>query len=52
MILKSNCNYIFGGFTPCKWDKNSNLFVQDDSLISFLFSQTHNEIYPIIEEKK
>ncbi|CAD8205163.1 unnamed protein product [Paramecium octaurelia] len=52
MIFKSKSGYIFGGYTPCKWNYNLNSYVQDDTLSSFLFSQTHDEIYPVKRDQQ
>ncbi|CAD8211608.1 unnamed protein product [Paramecium pentaurelia] len=48
MIFKSKSGYIFGAFSPCNWISNCNgAYVQDNTLSSFIFSQTHDQIYPI-----
>ncbi|CAD8126869.1 unnamed protein product [Paramecium sonneborni] len=52
MIFKSKSGNIFGGFSPCQWQLNLNNYVQDNSLSSFLFSQTHDQIYPLKEAHK
>ncbi|CAD8144083.1 unnamed protein product [Paramecium octaurelia] len=52
MIFKSKSGNIFGEYTPCKWNYNLNSYVQDDTLSSFLFSQTHDEIYPLKLQSK
>ncbi|CAD8118081.1 unnamed protein product [Paramecium primaurelia] len=44
--------YIFGGYSPCQWQQNKNNYVQDDTLSSFLFSQTHDQIYPLKQDQK
>ncbi|CAD8113900.1 unnamed protein product [Paramecium primaurelia] len=50
MIFKSKSGYIFGAFSPCNWISNcSGAYVQDNTLSSFIFSQTHDQIYPIKE---
>ncbi|CAD8215521.1 unnamed protein product [Paramecium octaurelia] len=51
IIFKSSSGYIFGGYSPCSWHQSKG-FVQDDTLSSFLFSQTHNQIYPLKQDKK
>ncbi|CAD8130993.1 unnamed protein product [Paramecium sonneborni] len=43
--------YIFGGYSPCQQQKNQG-YVQDDTLSSFLFSQTHSQIYPLKQDRK
>ncbi|CAD8070398.1 unnamed protein product [Paramecium sonneborni] len=47
MVFKSNTNYICGAFSPCQWLQHLGNYVVDDTLQSFLFSQNHNQIYPI-----
>ncbi|CAD8214094.1 unnamed protein product [Paramecium octaurelia] len=51
MIFQSQSGYIFGGYSPCRWQNNTS-YVQDDTLSSFIFSQTHDSIYPLILDKK
>ncbi|CAD8158093.1 unnamed protein product [Paramecium octaurelia] len=45
MIFQSKSEYIFGAYSPCKWllDQGD---VADPTYASFLFSQTHNLVYP------
>ncbi|CAD8201885.1 unnamed protein product [Paramecium pentaurelia] len=52
MIFKSKSGYIFGGFSPCQWNQNLNNYVQDNTMSSFLFSQTHDQIYPLKDANK
>ncbi|CAD8185151.1 unnamed protein product [Paramecium octaurelia] len=52
MIFQSKSDYIFGAYSPCKWVNNLNTYVQDDTLSSFIFSQTHNQIYPLKQDRK
>ncbi|CAD8076581.1 unnamed protein product [Paramecium primaurelia] len=48
MVFKSKSDHIFGGYSPCQWYVTpSNFYVADNTLSSFLFSQTHNKIYPL-----
>ncbi|CAD8145784.1 unnamed protein product [Paramecium octaurelia] len=47
MVFKSNTNYICGAFSPCQWLQHLGNYVLDDTLQSFLFSQNHNQIYPL-----
>ncbi|CAD8129773.1 unnamed protein product [Paramecium sonneborni] len=51
IIFKSKSGNIFGGFSPCKWQYYQG-YVQDNTLSSFLFSQTHDQIYPLKEANK
>ncbi|CAD8129022.1 unnamed protein product [Paramecium sonneborni] len=53
-VFKSSSGAIFGSYTPCKWVKmDANYqFFQDDSCSSFIFSQTHDQIYPLKQERK
>ncbi|CAK58977.1 unnamed protein product (macronuclear) [Paramecium tetraurelia] len=44
MIFKSRTQYIFGGFSPCQC-LISGSWQTDEQQQSFLFSQTHDEIY-------
>ncbi|CAD8153613.1 unnamed protein product [Paramecium pentaurelia] len=52
MIFKSLSGNVFGGYSPCVWQHHSGIYVQDDSLTSFLFSQKHDQIYPLIKNRK
>ncbi|CAD8103182.1 unnamed protein product [Paramecium primaurelia] len=52
MIFKSKSGYIFGQFSPCQWNQNLNAYVQDNTMSSFLFSQTHDQIYPLKDANK
>ncbi|CAD8125460.1 unnamed protein product [Paramecium sonneborni] len=52
MIFKSKSGNIFGGFSLCQWQLNEGTYVQDNTISSFLFSQTHNQIYPLKEANK
>ncbi|CAD8125459.1 unnamed protein product [Paramecium sonneborni] len=48
MIFLSKSGCVFGGYSPCLWSPTfTGKYVQDDLLSSFLFSQTHDQIYPI-----
>ncbi|CAD8126866.1 unnamed protein product [Paramecium sonneborni] len=51
-VFKSKSGNIFGAYSPCQWLQNKNSYVQDDTLSSFLFTQTHNQFYPLIEANK
>ncbi|CAD8195350.1 unnamed protein product [Paramecium octaurelia] len=51
MIFKSRTQYIFGGFTPCQCVIRSGAHQIDEQEQSFLFSQTHDEIYPLKEKR-
>ncbi|CAD8131027.1 unnamed protein product [Paramecium sonneborni] len=51
MVFQSQSGYIFGGYSPYQWLSDKS-WVQDDSLSSFLFSQTHDQIYPLKQEQK
>ncbi|CAD8184625.1 unnamed protein product [Paramecium octaurelia] len=53
MIFKSSSGFIFGGYTPCKHIKNDGgQYIADDTLISFIFSQTKNQIYHLKSDRK
>ncbi|CAK63460.1 unnamed protein product (macronuclear) [Paramecium tetraurelia] len=52
MIFKSKSGYIFGGFSPCQWQQYVNAYVQDNTMSSFIFSQTHDQIYHLKEANK
>ncbi|CAK63415.1 unnamed protein product (macronuclear) [Paramecium tetraurelia] len=52
IIYKSKSGNIFGAYSPCQWIEKQNGYVPDDTLSSFLFSQTHNQFYPIKEANK
>ncbi|CAD8124662.1 unnamed protein product [Paramecium sonneborni] len=46
MIFQSKSNFIFGAYTPCKWEANKGS-IYDDSYSSFIFSQDHDQVYPL-----
>ncbi|CAD8103170.1 unnamed protein product [Paramecium primaurelia] len=52
MIFKSKSGYIFGGFSPCQWIQIGGAFTEDNTNSSFLFSQTHDQIYSLKEVNK
>ncbi|CAD8201881.1 unnamed protein product [Paramecium pentaurelia] len=52
ILFKSKSGNIFGAFSPCQWIQNKDDYVQDDTLSSFLFTQTHNQFYPLKEANK
>ncbi|CAD8128828.1 unnamed protein product [Paramecium sonneborni] len=52
IIFKSKSGNIFGGYSPCQWLEKQNGYVQDQTLSSFLFSQTHNQFYQLKEANK
>ncbi|CAD8058012.1 unnamed protein product [Paramecium primaurelia] len=53
MIFKSKSEFIFGGYTPCKQIKNDGgQYIADDTLASFIFSQTKNQIYHLKPDRK
>ncbi|CAD8092082.1 unnamed protein product [Paramecium primaurelia] len=52
MIFKSESGSIFGAYSPCKWDSSKNTYIADNTLTSFIFSQTHDQIYNLKEDKK
>ncbi|CAD8201958.1 unnamed protein product [Paramecium pentaurelia] len=52
IIYKSKSGNIFGAYTPCQWLEKQNGYVSDDTLSSFLFSQTHNQFFPLKEANK
>ncbi|CAD8116965.1 unnamed protein product [Paramecium primaurelia] len=46
MVFKSKSDYIFGGYSPCqRYAASRGFYGADNTLSSFLFSQTHNKIY-------
>ncbi|CAD8058025.1 unnamed protein product [Paramecium primaurelia] len=52
MVFKSKSGSIFGAYSPCKWDYSGSANKQDDTLSSFIFSQTHDQIYNLKENNK
>ncbi|CAD8213641.1 unnamed protein product [Paramecium pentaurelia] len=53
MLFKSKSEFIFGGYTPCKQIKNDGgQWITDDTLTSFIFSQTKNQIYHLKPDRK
>ena len=53
VICKTNYGKIIGGFTPCKWISpiGAGQFFRDETGLSFLFSLTLKEMYPLRNEK-
>ncbi|CAD8107063.1 unnamed protein product [Paramecium primaurelia] len=48
IVFQSEKENIFGAYSPCQWVKSQRgQYVSDETLTSFLFSQTNNQIYPI-----
>ncbi|CAD8116501.1 unnamed protein product [Paramecium primaurelia] len=53
MVFKSKSDYIFGAYSPCKWESTSSYkYVEDNTLSSFIFSQTHDQVYPLNQDQK
>ncbi|CAD8130003.1 unnamed protein product [Paramecium sonneborni] len=52
MVFKSKSDYIFGAYSPCKWESNKNNYVEDNTLSSFIFLQTHDQVYPLKQDQK
>ncbi|CAD8204018.1 unnamed protein product [Paramecium pentaurelia] len=52
MVFKSKSGYIFGAYSPFKWDYNGSSNKQDNTLSSFIFSQNHQQEYHLKEDKK
>ncbi|CAD8198449.1 unnamed protein product [Paramecium octaurelia] len=52
MIFQSKSNYIFGTYSPCTWESKNGVWVEDNTLSSFIFSQTHDQVYPLKQDKK
>ncbi|CAK89687.1 unnamed protein product (macronuclear) [Paramecium tetraurelia] len=51
MVFQSQSEFVFGAYTPCKWVKSKKgQYVNDETLSSFIFSQTNFKIYPIKQE--
>ncbi|CAD8186879.1 unnamed protein product [Paramecium pentaurelia] len=50
MIFKSNKNYIFGAYSPCKWVYTKNHSYADKTKSSFIFSKTNNTFHPILDK--
>ncbi|CAD8214115.1 unnamed protein product [Paramecium octaurelia] len=46
MAFQSKSDYIFGAYSPCKWESDKG-HVKDNTLSSFIFSQTHDQVYPL-----
>ncbi|CAD8131361.1 unnamed protein product [Paramecium sonneborni] len=51
MVFKSKSDYIFGAYSPCKWESNKG-YVEDNTLSSFIFSQTHDQVYALMQDQK
>ncbi|CAD8138242.1 unnamed protein product [Paramecium pentaurelia] len=49
---KNPGNNIFGSYISCKVNQDLNNWQSDESLSSFIFSYTHNEIYPLKQSQK
>ncbi|CAD8172217.1 unnamed protein product [Paramecium pentaurelia] len=52
MIFKSKSYYIFGAYSPCKWESCNGKYIEDNTLSSFIFSQTHDQVYPLKQDQK
>ncbi|CAD8118111.1 unnamed protein product [Paramecium primaurelia] len=52
MVFKSKSDYIFGAYSPCKWESCNGKNIEDNTLSSFIFSQTHDQIYPLKQDSK
>ncbi|CAD8118077.1 unnamed protein product [Paramecium primaurelia] len=52
MVFKSKSDYIFGAYSPCKWESYGGKYVEDNTLSSFIFSQTHDQVYPLRQDQK
>ncbi|CAD8198809.1 unnamed protein product [Paramecium pentaurelia] len=53
MVFKSKSDYIFGAYSPCKWKSaNCGKNIEDNTISSFIFSQTHDQIYPLKQDSK
>ncbi|CAD8161699.1 unnamed protein product [Paramecium pentaurelia] len=52
MIFQSKSDQIFGTYSPCKWKSCNGKFVQDNTLSSFIFSQNHDQVYPLKQNQK
>ncbi|CAD8058024.1 unnamed protein product [Paramecium primaurelia] len=53
MVFKSKSGSIFGAYSPCKWNYSENgQNIADNTLSSFIFSQTHDQIYNLKEDQK
>ncbi|CAD8167847.1 unnamed protein product [Paramecium pentaurelia] len=52
MVFKSKSDHIFGGYSPCIWESCSGKYVADHTLSSFIFSQSHDQIYPLKYDAK
>ena len=50
MIFKSNNNYIFGAYSPCKWIYTKNKSFADKTKTSFIFSKNNFSFHPIVEK--
>ncbi|CAD8214049.1 unnamed protein product [Paramecium octaurelia] len=51
MVFKSKSGNIFGAYSPCTWQSDKGN-VGDETLSSFIFSQTHNQIYSLKDRTK
>ncbi|CAD8194026.1 unnamed protein product [Paramecium pentaurelia] len=52
MVFKSKSDYIFGAYSPCKWESCNGKYIEDNTLSSFIFSQTHDQVYPLKQDQK
>ncbi|CAD8130494.1 unnamed protein product [Paramecium sonneborni] len=52
MIFQSKSNCIFGAYSPCRWQSNKKVYIADDTLASFIFSQTHDKLYHLKQDQK
>ncbi|CAD8136762.1 unnamed protein product [Paramecium octaurelia] len=52
MVFQSKSDYIFGAYSPSKWESCDGKWVEDNTLSSFIFSQTHDQVYPLKSDQK
>ncbi|CAD8116932.1 unnamed protein product [Paramecium primaurelia] len=52
MIFQSKSDQIFEAYSPRKWKSCNGKFVEDNPLSSFIFSQNHDQVYPLKQNEK
>ncbi|CAD8150598.1 unnamed protein product [Paramecium octaurelia] len=52
MVFQSKSDYIFGAYSLCRWEQNPTGYIEDNTLQSFIFSQTHDEVYPLKSDER
>ncbi|CAD8200159.1 unnamed protein product [Paramecium pentaurelia] len=52
MVFKSKSDHILGAYSPCIWESCCGKYVADNTLSSFIFSQTNDQVFPLMKDTK